>query len=197
MCIDSSTSLASFIIGEVAGLLLVLSGNKEKKAIGLFIMFYSLVQLFEYNIYNNNNIILNSKLLSLNLALQGLVFFSLLKSVCNINNIYIYISLFVVICSIFVMLYTKNKNAYVDICIKWDFLNEYNSKLLTIMYLTMFHSFFFNDCIRNNNFLNKIGYFFLITYILSEIINKFSKNNKVPSYWCLSSAVLAPSLLLF
>ena len=52
MCINAETSLASFAIGEIAGLLLLASKNNDKKVIGLFIMFYSLVQLFEYNIYS-------------------------------------------------------------------------------------------------------------------------------------------------
>lgn len=196
MCIDSQTSLASFIIGEVAGLLLVLSGKKEKQVIGLFIMFYSLVQFFEYNIYNNRNVSLNSKLLLVNLASQGLILFILLKNVCNISNNYIYITLFVLICSIFLMFYTKYQDASVEKCIEWKFLNNSYPQLLTIMYLTMFHAFFFDNCMRNNIFLSKIGYFFLITYILSTLINKFSKNDKVPSYWCMSSAFLAPALLL-
>jgi hypothetical protein len=194
MCIDSQTSLASFIIGEIAGLLLVLTGKKEKQVIGLFIMFYSLVQLFEYNIYKNKNVSLHSKLLLLNLVSQGLVLFVLVKNICNISNIYIYIGLFVLLCSIFLMLYKKQQDATIETCIKWTFLNSSYSKLLTIMYLSIFHLLLFDKCIRNNNFLNKIGYFFLITYILSQIISKLGE--KVPSYWCLSSAVLAPTLLL-
>ena len=71
MCIDSQTSLASFIIGEIAGLLLVLTGKKEKQVIGLFIMFYSLVQLFEYNIYKSKNVSLHSKLLFLKFGNGG------------------------------------------------------------------------------------------------------------------------------
>ena len=195
MCIDSQTSLASFIIGEIAGLLLVLTGKKEKQVIGLFIMFYSLVQLFEYNIYKNKNISLHSQLLLLNLVSQGLVLFVLVKNICNISNIYIYIGLFVLLCSIFLMLYKKQQDATIESCIKWTFLNSSYANLLTIMYLSMFHLLLFDKCIRNNKFLNKIGYFFLITYILSKIISKLGE--KVPSYWCLSSAVLAPTLLLF
>ena len=71
MCINAPTSLGSFIIGETSGLLLINTGDKPRQMIGLFVMFFSLVQLFEYNIYKNNNIKLNSKLLLLNLATQG------------------------------------------------------------------------------------------------------------------------------
>ena len=194
MCIDSQTSLASFIIGEVAGLLLVASGNKGKQMIGLFIMFYSLVQFFEYNIYNNKNISLNSKLLLLNLASQGLILFILIKNVCNISNVYIYIGLFVLLCIIFIMFYTKNENATVEKCIQWNFVKDSYAKLLNLMYLSMFYLFFFDKCIQKDYFLNKIGYFFLITYILSKLISKL--DYKVPSYWCMSSAFLAPALLL-
>jgi hypothetical protein len=194
MCINAQTSLASFMIGEIAGLLLILSGKKEKQMIGLFVIFYSLVQLFEYNIYTNKNISLNSKLLLLNLVSQGLIFFVLIKNVCDISNIYIYISLFVVLCAIFLMFYTKHKSASIEKCIEWNFLDTANQILLYIMYLSMFHLLFFNKSLYNNDFLRKTGYFFLITCIISYIVSQHYPNS--PSIWCMSSAILAPALLL-
>ena len=49
MCINAETSLLSLLIGQTAGLIL-LSKNIERQMIGAFIMFYSLIQYFEYNI---------------------------------------------------------------------------------------------------------------------------------------------------
>ena len=193
MCIDAETSLASFIIGEATGLLLILSGKKEKQAIGLYIMFYSFIQLFEYNIYNNNNISLNSNLIIINLAIQGLLFFIAMKNVCEINNNYIYISLFIILCTFFIMIYTKQNDAKIEKCIKWTFLHNEYKILFSLMYMSMFYLLFFDKCGQNNNFLNKTGWFFVITYIFSIIIGILS--DKALSFWCLLSAVAAPILL--
>jgi hypothetical protein len=194
MCIDSQTSLASFIIGELSGLLLISSGEKEKQMIGMFIMFYTLVQLFEYNIYTNKNVSLNSKLLLLNLVSQGLILFALIKNICDISNIYIYIGIFIIICVIFLMFYKKHNTASIDKCIEWNFLDNIHQILLHIMYLSIFHLLFFNKCIYNNDFLRKSGYFFLTTCIISYIVSYYRPNS--PSIWCMSSAILAPALLL-
>ena len=63
MCINLETSLFSFLIGESAGLTLAMSNSLEKRLIGLFIMFYSFIQIFEANIYFKSNQELNSRLL--------------------------------------------------------------------------------------------------------------------------------------
>jgi hypothetical protein len=193
MCIDAKTSLTSFIIGITTGLLLAVNEEKEKQMVGLFVLYYSFVQFFEYNIYNNNNVGLNSKLILLNIASQGLILFILIKNICNISNNYIYIGTFVILCTIFLMLYNKVNAASVDTCIQWNFLNKSFGIFLCLMYLSMFYLLFFDEKIQDTKFLNKIGYFYLITFIISEIASKFS--DRFPSFWCLSSAVLAPAFL--
>lgn len=193
MCINSQTSMIAFIIGELSGLLLTTSNDKEKKIIGLFIMFYSLVQLMEYNIYNNNNPELFSKLLLANLGIQAFVLFLLVSTICKINNMYMFLSLIIFLYIIYVILFKSHKRATVDKCIKWNFLTIDVRILLYVMYLLIFHLAFFNKCIYNNLFIRKTAYFFLLTLIISRIIGKTTRN--APSFWCLSSALLSPILL--
>ena len=157
-------------------------------------MFFSLVQLFEYNIYKNINVKLNSKLLLLNLGLQGLLLFLLINTICKIDIIYILIGIIVFISILHIVINKKHKDAKVENCIKWEFLHENIATILVLSYFFIFHLVFFNKCIYNNDFLRKSGYFFLITLIMSFIIGKNIRNG--PSYWCLSSAILSPLLLL-
>ena len=58
MCIDYKTSVISYLIGMISGLILFLD-NPEKKAIGIFILFYTQVQLLEAIIFNWNDIRFN------------------------------------------------------------------------------------------------------------------------------------------
>ena len=73
MCINLKTSIGAFLIGTISSLILINSNNKENKFIGNFILFYTFIQLFEALIYNNN-LTIYSRLLLINLGLQGLVF---------------------------------------------------------------------------------------------------------------------------
>jgi hypothetical protein len=194
MCINSHTSLIAFIIGELSGLLLLKSNQKEKKIIGLFVMFYSLVQLMEYNIYKNNNVKLSSQLLLTILGLQGIILFLLINTICKIDGMYIFLSLII---SLYIMykIFSKNyKSATVESCIKWNFMTIDIKILLQVMYFLIFHLLFFNKCIFNKIFLRQTGYFFLGTGILSFMITINKING--PSFWCLSSALLAPILLI-
>ena len=54
MCVNLQTSIVAFIIGEICGFILA-TENNEKRAIGIFVMFYSFVQLFEALIYYYGN----------------------------------------------------------------------------------------------------------------------------------------------
>jgi len=194
MCINSQTSLAAFLIGESSGLLLLNSNKIEKKIIGFFIMFYSLVQLMEYNIYNNNNSEISSKLLLTNLGMQGIVLFLLLNTLCKIDNIYLLLPVVAFLYIMYTILFKSHKKATVNNCIKWDFMTFDIKLVLHFMYLSIFHLLFFNKCLFNNLFIRKTGYFFLITCIISFIIG--NTTSKGPSFWCLSSALLSPLLVL-
>ncbi len=81
---------------------------------------------------------------------------------------------------------------------EWNFINKKISILLSIMYALIFISVY-----HYNNKLNHINKLFLllfITYVISFGINIINPNltcniNK-PSIWCLSSAIVAPIMLL-
>ena len=81
MCINLKTSILAFGIGTGSGYLLT-TKSIEKKMMGIFIMFYSLIQLFEAGIYwsNGTNPLLYSQLIMINLGFQGLLFFFINES---------------------------------------------------------------------------------------------------------------------
>jgi len=194
MCINAETSLISFIIGELCGLLL-LTKSKEKQMIGLFIMFYTFVQLFEYNIYTDNNPELNSRLLLLNLGCQGILFFILMNQICDINYLFMILTIITLLFILIKVVNSDFSSASVNTCIKWNFMDEQISGALTIMYGLLFFWFYTNKhCdIQYDDFINNAGYFFTGTALLSFII---SNRPNTPSFWCMSSALLAPIMLL-
>jgi|SaaInlStandDraft_2_1057019.scaffolds.fasta_scaffold150706_2 hypothetical protein len=199
MCINFETSLFSFLIGESAGLTLAMSNSIEKRLIGLFIMFYSLIQIFEANIYFKSNQELNLRLLLINLGFQGLVFFILMSYIYEINSIYIVISILVSIIILIKGLSENFKEITINNCLEWNFINEneiYYS--LGLMYLIMFIFIFSNkelknDNLENDNLVFKSGIILLITYLFSFYVIDY-KNR--PSIWCMSSAIVAPVILL-
>jgi len=203
MCINAKTSLIAFMLGSLSGLYL-LTGNEENKIIGFYVIFYSLIQLFELNIYLQNNVELNSKLLLLNLGAQGLIFFMLLKRLYKIKLIYFIIT--GIIFSIFLLHILTNKiekgtidncinsNAStVSTCIKWNFLTDNLSYALYLMYAIMIIWWYNNK--KSTTFINKAGYFYILTFVIFYSYGNIKQ--KRPGYWCLSSAFLAPILLLF
>lgn len=76
MCYNKDVSLATYIIGSVASLYLLITGDKYDKHIGLFALFYIQIQLFEYLIWidqeckTTNSIA--TKLARINVCLQPL-----------------------------------------------------------------------------------------------------------------------------
>jgi hypothetical protein len=195
MCINSTTSLISFIIGELSGLILfTYATTKIKKYFGLFIMFYSLIQLFEYNIYKNIYAELNSKLLLFNLGCQGFIFFMLMNNVCSVNKLYIYISFIIMI--IITIIIFKKKMLYITLndCIQWNFMDDCIVEFITIMmYSIIFFWSFTNICDNETKkIIHKLAYFYIITLLLSYFILN-TKNN--PSFWCMSSALISPIIL--
>ena len=197
MCINYKSSIISYLIGMISGLLLILD-NPEKKAIGFFILFYTQVQLLEaiMYFYRNNTPIIYSKLLLINLGLQGLIFFLSVNSVYKVNDIYFYLSLFI---SFYLILETFNdkfKNITIDSKLNWNFLNQNQNIniLLVVMYLTIFYWFFTKkkSKINTNYLIDKFGILLFITLIISYL--QFDKN--CPSIWCMSSAFIAPILLV-
>ena len=209
MCINYETSLASFLIGELSGLALILfncsetdtkSIDYEKIFIGLFVMFYTMIQFFELRIYQTNNSdMISKKLLLLNLGFQGLLFFVLMSLLYKINGIYIWIcglvSFIIVIETIFGF-DSQDIELSESKCLKWNFMkNDKISLSLGLMYLTMFFWIFVEP---NSNFIKYIGFVLLFTLVLSYFIfNNIYTNVNSPSIWCLSSAIAAPLFILY
>jgi hypothetical protein len=194
MCVNLETSILAFGIGQASGLYLANSTNLEKKMIGLFVMFYSLVQLFEgliyFNGYNSTNTSdWYSRLIMINLGFQGLVFFILMSQVQNINSTYILITGLI---SFFILGFSLSDDFQkADIskgCMKWNFLsqNDFILTILCIMYILIFFWFFTES---KSDYISECGAVLGITFLLSKY---FINSTNYPSIWCLSSAISAP-----
>jgi len=193
MCINLQTSIIAFSIGMISGIKLINSTNKETIIIGKFIIFYTMVQLFEAMIYYNNTKV-PSMLLLLNLGFQGLFFILLLNNMIPLNNIYIIITMCIALFICYKTFHPEFKMATTTEGMKWNFNDMSCGNALAIMYITMFIV-----VIENNNRLdkiNKFGFLLFITFVISYNINIQCNVNK-PSIWCLSSAIAAPLMMIF
>ena len=188
MCVNLQTSIIAFIIGIISGLILA-TENNEKRALGIFIMFYSFVQLCEAYIYyfGKDETKLASKLILINLGLQGLVYFILISYYVQVNTVYF------LICGIISLLLTfkateKNfKPSNIETCMKWNFMDNITLYSLRIMYMTTLTYM----QLSSNKIVNISGKYFILTYIMASLMQ-----GNGPSLWCLSSAITAPLLLL-
>lgn len=189
MCISFEASMVAYTIGVVSGILLFFQDKHIFKVFGLFIIFYSHIQLLEGLIYKNNTI-LWSKLLLANLSLQGFVLLGLFKYYHIGNNLFMNI----ILCVTFLLaIYGINKSIFLKesekstVCksgIYWTF----DKKFLSVMYLLMFSSII----LIKNKVTNYIGIFFLITCILSSIVSTMKVFENTPGLWCWFSAITAP-----
>jgi len=207
MCINYQTSSIAFLIGEISGLILTLESN-DRKMVGLFVMFYSLIQFFEANIhyYGQDASSIYSRLLLMNLGFQGLVFFILMGQIIEVNNYYFLICGIISLFIIYRALSTDFKKADVANCLKWNFMEHNTVIALTIMYSVIFYWYSTSKITKSNynsksnsisntdiNFINNTGIFFAITLGLSYFL--FNKNSS-PGIWCLLSAIIAPIFLI-
>lgn len=204
MCINLKTSIGAFLIGTISGLILINSNNNEKKVIGSFILFYTLIQLFEALIYYNN-LTIYSRLLLIDLGLQGLVFMLLINHyITPINKIYIYICVVISLFVIYNALKSDFTKATIEGGMKWNFNIKPlfgkifdMSDILTIMYIVMIIAVVnYNDKL---NYIIKLAFLLLSAYIISIYIIQSNtglvcSTNK-PSIWCLSSAIVSPIML--
>lgn len=205
MCINFETSLVSFLIGEFVGLYLVFNQDKnvdsyqEKICIGLFVMFYTLIQFFEMILYKNNcsNSLVYKDLLILNLGFQGLVFFILMSLIFKINKIFIILCCLISFLIIYQVIINFNDENIIEcgtngLGLKWNFIkNENISFNLGIMYFIIFFWIFTQN---TNKFILNVGIILFGTLVFSYFIQNFSNNP--PSIWCMSSAIAAPLILL-
>ena len=154
----------------ISGLILFLD-NPEKKAIGIFILFYTQVQLLEAIMYNygNNTPIIYNKLLLINLGLQGLIFFVCINSVYKVADIYFYLCLFISIIVFLETLNNKFKNITIDSKLNWNFFNQQITILLSFWIFTKKES-----RINSNYIIDKLGILLLFTLIISY--SQYNKN---------------------
>ncbi len=203
MCVNLETSLLSFIIGAGSGFLLT-AQTIERKLIGLFVIFYSLIQLFEACVYWTNDKEKNnfySKLLMLNLGFQGLIFFFLMNQIYFIDSFYLILCLGIALFAIYSSFDTNDESVQLDNCIKWNFLTKDVSLMLGLMYGLILIWFWFDDKKINNSvnksidteFILKTGYLLTGTWLFSFFLTKNCNNAGI---WCLTSAIVTPVLLL-
>jgi hypothetical protein len=204
MCINFETSFVSLVIGEFVGLFLILenknnSNNYEKICIGLFVMFYSLIQFFELMLYKNkcNNSIVYKNLLILNLSFQGLLFFVLMSLIMKINKIFIILcclTLFLIIYQLITNFTDENLISCNSNCLglNWNFMSNNNISInLGIMYFIIFFWIFTEN---SSKFILNVGLILFGTLIFSFFIQNSFNNS--PSIWCMSSAIASPLFLL-
>lgn len=186
MCINLETSIISFIIGELYGFKIYKSNKKEYKVLGIFIMWYSLVQFIEACIYyfGTKWYKIFNKTLVICLGLQGLVIFYTHQKIFNQSHILFFVTLLISIIltykSINDELVIKNSK-----CVDWNFFehNRYISVLLFWMYISIL------ILLSINNKYKIFRNYLLFTYFISNFI---ISNKNTPSMWCLTSAIITP-----
>lgn len=170
MCINLETSLTAFIIGELSGYFLI--KNKGNVQLGRFIMFFSLIQLIEALAYLNVDQKIITKLLIIALGFQGIVFFP--------KNILL---LGIAIYSLYFAFIDKSpKSINMKSCTKWNF----DRKHIWLMYLIIYILAF----MKREKIYNKMIILTLITLVFTKYTPCWA------SYWCLTSALVSPLMLL-
>ena len=137
-----------------------------------------------------------SRLILINLGLQGLVFFILMNQIFIINNFYLISCAIISIYTIYQALSTNFKKVEISKCLTWNFMDK-NYYSLFLMYAIMFIWLFSKKTPRFKNisidFINNSRNIFVCTLIISYFLLNY-KNS--PSIWCLSSAIVAPLFLI-
>ena len=173
---------------------LINKSNAFLKVIGLFIIFYSQIQLLEALIYKNNNF-LWSRLILANLSLQGFIFFALIKYYNIFKGIYtnvlLFITLLISVYGIYKSFTLKQseKAKFLKYGIEWPFSEYY----LALMYFLIFLFLF----ISKNKLVYIVGLFFFITLIISICVSYLNVFKHAPGLWCWFSAITAPILYYF
>lgn len=189
MCISFEASVIAFIIGEYSGYKLY--QKSDTKAIGIFIMWYSIIQILEAGIYKLDTKYHNSitKLMIINLSLQGLVFM-FYQQKHPLKQYFLIVSILLATYGVYVT-FTTEKTATISEacnCLKWNFAKDTNT------YLFYMYGLIFMYSILSKTKINRK--LFYITFSLYVIIySQLTLLNK-PSIWCISSAVSAPLMLL-
>jgi len=192
MCVNFETSIASLLIGTTSGCILL----RRRQMIGFFIIFYTLIQLWEALIYHNpKNSVLFSRLLLISLSFQGLVVAACLPSV----PLWIWLTFILIAGYITVHTLSNKKFRGAQITgimcsscnMKWPFIDTKIRNLLVLMYALIFYILFRTP---PRSVPHKCGWLFLITLIVSTLF-AYSTSMINPSVWCLASSIAAPIIL--
>jgi hypothetical protein len=199
MCINFETSIGSFIMGLISSIILQLQKDNGKKNMGKFVIFFSLIQLFEAIIYKQKNKQkIFSKMILLNLGYQGFIFFHFMSKNHHVRKEYKFISLLI---AIIITLYVIKLDDFVKIdkklscidkegCLTWNFMEDKNiCILLSLMYFMIFMWLFTS----NDKKMFKCGILLLSTFIFSYFTKNISNS---PSFWCMTSAIISPLFII-
>jgi hypothetical protein len=182
MCFNFHASLAAFLIGETTGLLLAQSYDRTYRNIGLFVMFFTLVQLLEALVYKGGPLRLLSLLLQTNLGAQGLVFFALVQPWSLSFWICLGISLFVTLDA-----FRGKHFITMNGQLRWN-MTPPVEWALRLMFLLIF---VFSLRTPAYKLASQV---ILGMLVVSYVFGFFYKRNN-PSLWCLASAIGSPVLL--
>ena len=180
ICVNLETSIVSFLTGEYFGWNMYQSNIKEYQILGIFIMFFTLIQLIEACIYffDPKWYKFLNKLLIISLGLQGLVLFYAHQKILYQQHFLIFLTLII---SIITTCNTINDKYIVkeSKCLDWNFFqnNKKISDLIFWMYITVLILLS-----SNKKYIIYINYLLFI-YFISKYINV---NKNTPSMWCLS-----------
>lgn len=186
MCINLETSLISFVIGEFFGWKLYKSNIKEYQILGIFVMWFSVIQLIEACIYffDSKWYKLLNKLLVVSIGLQGIVLFYAHKKILNQQHILYFVTLLI---SIIITYKSLNDTIIIkdSKCLDWNFFdhNQNISNLIFWMYISIL------ILLSSNKNYKIFRNYLLFTYFMSKYI---ITNKNHPSMWCLTSALITP-----
>jgi len=192
MCISFEASVIAFIIGEYSGYKLY--QKSDTKAVGIFIMWYSIIQILEAGIYKLDTKYHNSitKLMIINLSLQGLVFM-FYQQKHPLKQYFLIVSILLATYGVYVT-FTTEKTATISEacnCLKWNFAKDTNTYLFYMYGLIFMYSILSNTKVNRKLFYITFSLYVIIYSQLTQL----TQLNK-PSIWCISSAVSAPLMLL-
>ena len=194
MCFSKELSIKSFIFGLISGLLLIFFGNDKSKntnkAIGIFFIFVSFMQLIEYFIWEDIDCKNGLNKFSFGLGpmlnhLQPIIFFLLCSVFIESSNLFPqeFIIFLIIIYVIYIInkyydyiINNPNKCVYTNKEGHLDWPWKYN---FNYIYFILIELIIFSNYYKNKNLMIS----FLISYLLLFLSNhKFNKNSG--ELWC-------------
>ncbi len=213
MCYTSTTSLNAFTIGIIASLLLILKGylqsKKQLKIIGIFFIFVTLMQLYDYIFWTNPPTLsisasktneLATKLACITNHLQPIILALLLyyfnKKLSKSSTILISIY------TIAILIYTINgwnKLKYTGVTAKsspslnWQWNHLEGAKIIYILFLASLAYLFFDNLNYPINIIASLAT--ILSFVYS--IYKYNNNASSGRFWCYFAAFVPLLFLIF